>query len=114
MNKSFWFLFFLILLTTSSIAIAKDDVSDVKSTQGIELQETDAKTLYKIPKRNKEDSYRYKMLKSYNKKLNKIKRLNLKKEQKTQNIEFLKHRLEIKEQRLEDLTSEGIKKGEQE
>lgn len=103
---------FIILLTTCTNAIAKEDISDVKSTQGVELQKANAEKLVKIPKRSKEDRRKDKMLKSYNHKLTKMKHLTIQRERKNKNIEFLKHRLEVKEEKLEELTSIKSEKGE--
>ncbi len=105
---------FIIFFTTCYNTLANEDISDVESSQEEFVSEGSAQTLNKVPKRSKENLKKDKMLRSYYKKLGKINTLSIKKDRKTKDIEFLKHRLEVKEQKLEELTSVKSEKGENE
>lgn len=106
------FICFLILFVgTSNVSLgAKNEPA--KSTTGVEVPQDIDKTLKPTAKERKERRQKKKDSDYYIKKKKQISKLSLNKKMKQKELDFLKKRLEIKKQKLNDLTSEKKEKGE--
>jgi len=110
MNKFFVYVIMLLcfgMLTTSCLA------SDTPvSTQGLTFEEGIEKNVKPAKTELAEMKQIKKMKRKYFRNVASLKSKKYKKDMQERNLEFYNSRLEIKKQRLEELTSEGSKKGE--
>ncbi len=104
----------LVLLLAGLPCNANDDKVISVSTSGVELDENITETIKPSKEQKKEEKAKENKRKVYFKTQNKLKKLSIQKEKQLKELEFLKHRLEIKEQKLEEYTSDNNEKGEKE
>lgn len=104
------FIFVTVGLNVFALGVKKEPV---KSTQGIEINDDIAKTIKPSAKQRKEQRKKKMDSDAYIKKKKKLDKLNLKKKMKQKELDFLQNRLDIKNQRLNEATSENEVKGEE-
>ena len=102
----------LLLVGTCEISLGAEEKEPAKSTSGVEIPQTITKFLKPTAKERKEHRQKKKDSEYYIKKNKQITELNLKKKMKQKELDFLQSRLEIKKQKLNDLTSKQPEKGE--
>ena len=107
MKKFFVYIISVVVVSMFSLSFAKEEV---KSTEGLKLEQTISKT------KGEEKNYKTKRKakQKYLKNVSNINKMKNKKRIKERNLEFYNKRLELKKQRLEELSSEtdSIKEGE--
>lgn len=110
MKKFFVYIIGVVVVSMFSLSFAKEEV---KSTEGLKLEQTISKTK---DSKSEEKNYKTKRKEKqkYLKNVSNIKKMRNKKRIKERNLEFYNKRLELKKQRLEELSSEidSIKEGE--
>lgn len=113
--KKVFVLALLLVMSVSLNVYAQDENSkeiDVKSTQGIETNAQTAKKVEKMKFNSKPASQRQKIRNKYLKSVNKVEKSKFNKLKKETDLKFYNKRLEIKKQKLEELTSDENEKGE--
>jgi len=104
----------VILLSLGGIIpCAKAQYTPPISTQGLTFQEGVEQNVKPTPTEMQEYKLKKKMKKKYFKNISDIKKKKYKKSIQERDLEFYNKRLEIKKQDLEEVNSNGSKKGEQ-
>ena len=104
----------IIMVLCIGVCVPKVEAQDNQpvSTQGLTLQEGVEKNIKSSKEEIKELHQKKKLKRIYFRRVSDLKAKQYKKSIKERNIEFYNSRLEIKKQKLEELTSDGSKKGE--
>lgn len=109
MKKFLVWCFVMVLLT--GLAHAKKAKDDVKSTEGVKIDASITKTIKQESKAEKKEfSQLKKAKKTYVKNVNKIKNLREHKRIKERDLEFYNSRLQIQQNRLQELEEKGEEK----
>lgn len=107
---------FLLGVFITSIAYAKLSTKKdtAVSTQGVEVSESDVKNAQKQKTDKKISNQKKKNRKNFLHNIKKLDKFENKKRIKNRDKEFIETRLELKKQKLDDLSKPSIKKGEDE
>lgn len=100
----------LFLGTIAACSIAKEQ--EVTSTEGLVLEEGVSKNVKTTKQEKSEQRKELKNKRKYEKNITLLKKYKEKKRIKERDLDFIQQRIEIKKQRLEELTSPNSKKGE--
>lgn len=107
------YIFILCAILILSVPVsAKKQQEEVKSTQGVEIDNSITKALKTSDTQKKEQKNKQKTSADYIKTKKQVKRLDSIKENKQREIEYLQNRIEVKKQRLEKLSPTTNEKGE--
>lgn len=104
--------FLIVFCLNVSPIFAKHSKEEVKSTQGVEVDNSILKTVKPSPKQRKEQKEKQKTSSNYLKKKKQIIKQDAILKKKQKELEFLQDRLEVKKSRLDGLSLQGSEKGE--
>jgi len=111
MNKNVSICILLIVLfVTGACVISAKENSEVKSTEGIEVQK-EMKVISDTT--TKSDKLKLKKEKKYTSNVEKIKKLREKKRLKQRDLDYLQNRYELSKNKLEEVSSDSSEKGEE-
>ena len=111
MNKFFVYVIMLVCIGSAIQFVQAKDTAPV-STQGLTFQEGVENSLKPTSSEMQEYRQKNKMKKKYFKNISDIKKKKYKKSIQERDLEFYNERLEIKKKELEEVNSNGSKKGE--
>lgn len=115
MKRIFLIVFLVAVFITSSIeAKLSTKKTSAVSTQGVEVSESDVKNAQNQKTEKKISNQKKKNRKNFLHNIKKLDKFENKKRIKNRDKEFIETRLELKKQKLDDLSKPSIKKGEDE
>ena len=110
--KRFFVYGIILLFLGTFVACSFAKEQEVNSTEGLVLEENVSKNVRTTKQEKSEQRKELKTKRKYKKNISLIKKYKEKKRIKERDLDFIQQRIEIKKQKLEELTSQNSKKGE--